>query len=65
MVTVSQPLMAGFSVVFLSLGRKEVPIFKSREGALEALVAILERSYEDGGKNNTKLQVIWLRFDIE
>merc|ERR1712139_287818 len=33
----------------------------SREGALEALVAILERSYEDGGKNNTKLQVVAFR----
>jgi len=38
-----------------------VPIFKSREGALEALIAILERSYEDGGKNNTKLQVVAFR----
>jgi hypothetical protein len=37
-----------------------VPIFKSKEGALEALIAILERSYATG-KNNTKLQVVAFR----
>jgi len=34
-----------------------VPMFKSKEGALEALMTILERSYENGAPNNTKLQV--------
>jgi hypothetical protein len=38
-----------------------VPLFKSREGALEALIAILERTYANGGKNNTKLQVVAFR----